>query len=144
MTDHERGPVLKFGLQIPRFDYPGVEPGGLFDRVKDIARAAEESGFDSIWAQDHFYQAPVPGIGRRPDEPVLEAYTLLGALAACTGSVRLGTTVSGVTFRNPALLAKMVTTLDVVSAGRAVLGLGAAWFEEEHRGYGFEFPPPRE
>ncbi len=147
MTDHERAPrrpVLKFGLQIPRFDYPGVAPDRLFERVQDIARAAEESGFDSIWAQDHFYQAPVPGIGWRPDEPVLEAYTMLGALAASTSSVRLGTTVSGVTFRNPALLAKMVTTLDIVSAGRAVLGLGAAWFEEEHRGYGFEFPPARE
>lgn len=147
MTENERAPhrpVLKFGLQIPRFDYPGVEPHDVFGRVRDIARTAEESGFDSVWAQDHFYQAPVPGIGWRPDEPVLEAYTMLSALAACTSAVRLGTTVSGVTFRNPALLAKMVTSLDVISGGRAVLGLGAAWFEDEHRGYGMDFPAPKE
>lgn len=135
-----RRPVLRFGLQIARFDYPGVAPDGVFERVADIARTAEEAGFDSIWAQDHFYQAPVPGIGWQVDEPVLEAYTLLSALAARTNTIRLGTTVTGVTYRNPALLAKMVTSLDVISKGRALLGIGAAWFEDEHKGYGFDFP----
>ncbi|MFP3991498.1 LLM class F420-dependent oxidoreductase [Streptomyces sp. E11-3] len=139
-----RRPVLRFGLQIARFDYPGVPPHEIFDRVVDIARTAEDAGFDSIWAQDHFYQAPVPGLGWQADEPVLESYAMLAALAARTSKVRLGTTVTGVTFRNPALLAKAVTTLDVISKGRAVLGIGAAWHEEEHRGYGFDFPPTGE
>ena len=86
---------------------------------------------------DHFWQLPALG---GPDEPILEAYTLLGALAARTERVQLGTLVTGVTYRNPALLAKMVTTLDVISHGRAILGIGAAWYEEEHDGFGFEFP----
>jgi F420-dependent oxidoreductase-like protein len=87
---------------------------------------------------DHFYQIGVVGA---EDEPMLEAYTTLGALAMRTERVLLGTMVSGVTYRNPAMLAKSVTTLDVISKGRAVLGIGAAWNESEHQGYGFEFPP---
>jgi F420-dependent oxidoreductase-like protein len=138
--EQTRPPVLRFGLQIARFDYPGVPPDAVFRRVREIAQTAERAGFDSLWVQDHCYQAPVPGLGWQPAEPVLEAYTLLGALAAVTDTVRLGTTVSAVTFRNPALLAKAVTTLDIISAGRAVLGIGAAWYEDEHRGYGFDFP----
>jgi F420-dependent oxidoreductase-like protein len=90
---------------------------------------------------DHFWQLPPLG---GPDEPILEAYTLLGALAAGTERVQLGTLVTGVTYRNPALVAKIVTTLDVISHGRAVLGIGAAWYEPEHEGMGFEFPPARE
>jgi F420-dependent oxidoreductase-like protein len=86
---------------------------------------------------DHFWQLPALG---GPDEPILEAYTLLGALAARTERVQLGTLVTGVTYRNPALLAKIVTTLDVISKGRAVLGIGAAWYEPEHDGLGFDFP----
>jgi F420-dependent oxidoreductase-like protein len=86
---------------------------------------------------DHFWQLPALG---GPDEPILEAYTLLGALAARTERLQLGTLVTGVTYRNPALLAKMVTTLDVISKGRAILGIGAAWYEEEHDGFGFDFP----
>jgi len=102
------------------------------------ARAAEAAGFDLVTVMDHFYQ--IRGIG--PDtEPMLEAYTTLGALAASTSRVKLGTLVTGVTYRNPAMLAKMVTTLDVISKGRAIFGLGAAWNEDEHKGYGFEFPP---
>jgi len=139
-----RRPVLRFGLQIARFDYPGIAPDKLFERVACVARTAQAAGFDSIWVQDHFHQAAVPGIGLRPDEPVLEPYTLLSALAAVTSTVRLGAMVTGVTFRNPALLAKTVTSLDVISGGRAVLGLGAAWLESEHAGYGFEFPPTGE
>jgi F420-dependent oxidoreductase-like protein len=130
--------VTRFGLQIPNFTYPGVGDRDLFARVAEIAGAAEESGFDSVWVMDHFYQ--IAGVGPRTD-PMLEAYTLLGALAARTSTVSLGTMVTGVTYRNPALLAKEVTTLDIISSGRAILGIGAAWNEDEHVGYGFTFPP---
>jgi len=130
--------VTRFGLQIPNFTYQGVADGDLFRRVASIAQAAEGAGFDSVWVMDHYYQ--IPNVGPRTD-PMLEAYTLLGALAASTKTVSLGTMVTGVTYRNPALLAKQVTTLDVVSGGRAILGIGAAWNEDEHAGYGFDFPP---
>jgi F420-dependent oxidoreductase-like protein len=130
--------VTRFGLQIPNFTYPGVADRDLFERIAQIAGAAEESGFDSVWVMDHFYQIAM--VGPRT-EPMLEAYTLLGALAARTRSVSLGTMVTGVTYRNPALLAKIVTTLDIVSAGRAILAIGAAWNDEEHAGYGFPYPP---
>ncbi len=133
--------VTRFGLQIPNFTYEGVADSDLFGRVADIAVTAEESGFDSVWVMDHFYQ--IMGVGPRTD-PMLEAYTLLGGIAARTRKASLGTMVTGVTYRNPALLAKEVTTLDVVSGGRAILGIGAAWNEDEHAGYGFEFPPVRE
>lgn len=133
--------VTRFGLQIPDFTYEGVPDAQLFERVAAIALAAEVSGFDSVWVMDHFYQ--IASVGPRTD-PMLEAYTLLGGLAARTERVQLGTMVTGVTYRNPALLAKTVTTLDVVSAGRAILGIGAAWNEEEHVGYGFPFPPVAE
>jgi F420-dependent oxidoreductase-like protein len=131
----------KFGLQIPSFTYGEAAasgPGGLFEQVVSIAITAETSGFDSVWVMDHLFQ--IPGIGQ-VDEPMFEAYTLLGGLAARTHSARLGAMVTGVTYRNPALLAKEVTTLDVLSGGRAVLGIGAAWFEAEHQGLGFAFPP---
>jgi F420-dependent oxidoreductase-like protein len=133
--------VTRFGLQIPSFTYAGVADRDLFERVADIAGAAEESGFDSVWVMDHFYQ--IANVGPRTD-PMLEAYTLLGGIAARTRKVSLGTMVTGVTYRNPALLAKQVTTLDMVSGGRAILGIGAAWNEDEHAGYGFEYPPVRE
>jgi F420-dependent oxidoreductase-like protein len=113
----------------------------MFDDTCALAVAAERGGFDSVWVMDHFWQLPSLG---GPDEPILEAYTLLGALASVTERVDLGTLVTGVTYRNPALLAKMVTTLDVISHGRAVLGIGAAWYEPEHDGLGFDFPPARE
>src|SRR5256886_11313826 len=133
--------MLRLGLQIPNFTYPGVPDGELFDRVADIAVTAEQAGFDSIWVMDHLYQ--IPNVGQRT-EPMLEAYTLLGGIAARTSRATLGTMVTGVTYRNPALLAKIVTTLDIVSSGRAILGIGAAWNEDEHRGYGFDFPPAGE
>jgi F420-dependent oxidoreductase-like protein len=129
------------GLQIPNFTYPGVPNDRLFERVVTLATAAEGAGFDSVWLMDHLYQ--IPGVGPRTD-PMLEGYTALGGIAARTTTIRLGTLVTGVTYRNPAFLAKVVTTLDIVSAGRAILGIGAAWNEEEHRGYGYEFPPVRE
>jgi F420-dependent oxidoreductase-like protein len=133
--------LTRFGLQIPLFTYPDVPNNELFERVSAIATTAEESGIDSVWVMDHFYQ--LPGLGKS-DDPMFEAYTLLGALAARTRRVKLGTMVTGVTYRNPALLAKIVTTLDVISAGRGILGIGAAWNADEHRGYGFEFPPTGE
>ncbi len=126
------------GLQIPNFTYPGVSGDRLFERVVSFATSAERAGFDSIFVMDHLYQ--IPGVGPRTD-PMLEGYTALAGIAARTTKIRLGTLVTGVTYRNPALLAKVVTTLDVVSAGRAILGIGAAWNEDEHRGYGYPFPP---
>ncbi len=133
--------VTRFGLQIPSFTYPGVDDRDLFERIAQIAVVAEESGFDSVWVMDHLYQ--IATVGPRTD-PMLEAYTLLGAIAARTHRAGLGTMVTGVTYRNPAFLAKVVTTLDLISAGRAILGIGAAWNDDEHAGYGFEFPPVAE
>ena len=130
--------ALLFGFHMPNFTYPGVPDERLFERVVEQARAAEAAGFDLVTVMDHFYQ--IAGIGPEED-PMLEAYTTLGALAASTSRVRLATLVTGVTYRNPALLAKLVTTLDIISGGRAMLGIGAAWNESEHIGYGFEFPP---
>ena len=133
--------MTTFGLQIPHFRHTGGSVATMFDDVCAHALAAEASGMDSVWVMDHFWQLPALG---GPTEPILEAYTLLGALAARTERVRLGTLVTGVTYRNPALLAKMVTTLDVVSQGRAILGIGAAWYEPEHDGLGYDFPGARE
>jgi F420-dependent oxidoreductase-like protein len=132
--------MTRFGLQLPNFSL-GVPDAALFDAVVDLAVAGEESGFSSLWVMDHLYQ--LPGLGGA-DQPMLEAYTLLGALAARTRSVQLGTLVTGVTYRNPALLAKEVTTLDVISGGRAILGIGAAWHDIEHVAFGFDYPSDRE
>jgi len=130
-----------FGYHMPLFTFPGVPDEQLFEHIVGLVQAAEKAGFDMVTVMDHFYQ--IRGVG--PEEaPMLEGYTLLSALAARTTRVHLGTMVSGVTYRNPALVAKMVTTQDIISGGRAILGLGAAWNEDEHRGYGFEFPPMRE
>ncbi len=128
---------MRIGLQIPNFTL-GVPDDQLFEAVVRLAVAAEDSGFESLWVMDHFYQLPALG---GPGQPMLESYTLLGGLAARTSRIRLGTMVTGVTYRNPALLAKIVTTLDVISAGRAMLGIGAAWYDVEHEGLGVEFPP---
>src|SRR5580698_603769 len=102
--------MIRLGLQIPNFTYPGVADAELFERVSAVAVAGEKAGFDSIWVMDHFYQLPMMGA---PENNMLEAYTLLGALAARTMTAHLGTLVTGVTYRNPAILAKEVTTLDV-------------------------------
>src|SRR5438046_9397866 len=114
--------MTSFGLQIPNFRHaaPDVE---MFDHTVARAAAAERGGFDSVWVMDHFWQLPALG---GPDEPILEAYTLLGALAARTERVRLGTLVTGVTYRNPARPAKIVTPLDIISNGRALPGTGRA------------------
>jgi F420-dependent oxidoreductase-like protein len=127
---------LRLGYQIPNFTYPGGQARDIGPTVIAQAREAEAAGADAVLVMDHFYQ--LPGLGA-PEEPMLEAYTLLGALATATERVQLSTLVTGVTYRNPTLLAKAVTTLDVMSGGRAVLGLGAGWFELEHQQLGFEF-----
>jgi F420-dependent oxidoreductase-like protein len=127
---------IRLGYQIPNFTYPGVPVENLFDTVAAQAREAESAGFDTVLVMDHFYQ--LPGIGT-PDKAMLESYTTLGALASATSMIQLSTLVTGNTYRNPAHLAKAVTTLDVVSKGRAILGIGAGWFEREHYDYGFEF-----
>ena len=133
--------MIRAGLQIPNFTYPGVGDHELFEAVAGAAVAAESAGFDTVLVMDHFYQ--LPGLGT-PDDPMLEAYTLLGGIAARTERVNLGTLVTGVTYRNPAVLAKIVTTLDVISKGRAFLGIGAAWFDVEHEALGVDFPPVKE
>jgi F420-dependent oxidoreductase-like protein len=131
-----RNPLIRMGLQIPNFTYPGVGTAELFETIATIATGAEDAGFDSVWVMDHFYQLPQLG---RPEQEMFEAYTLLTALAARTKKVRLGAMVGGMTYRNPAFLAKTVTGLDVISGGRAIWGIGAGWFEQEHLGYGYEF-----
>jgi F420-dependent oxidoreductase-like protein len=129
------GMTIGLGLQIPNFSY-GTPVAELFPAVKAQAEEAEAAGFDTVLVMDHLYQLPTLG---EPDEPMLEAYTALGALATATERVQLSTLVTGNTYRNPTLLAKTVTTLDVVSAGRAILGIGTGWFELEHRQLGFDF-----
>jgi F420-dependent oxidoreductase-like protein len=128
--------MTKLGYQIPNFTYPGVGPDGLFEAVARQAEAADRSGFDTVLVMDHFYQLPMMG---PPENYMVECYTLLAALAQRTSQVRLGALVTGNTYRNPALLAKTVTALDIVSSGRAQLGIGAGWFELEHDALGFEF-----
>ncbi|MAU82811.1 LLM class F420-dependent oxidoreductase [Gordonia sp. Z-3] len=128
--------MTRLGYQIPNFTYPGVAPDQLFGTVVAQAVDAENSGFDTVLVMDHFYQLPILG---EPDEPMFECYTLLSALAQHTSTVRLSSLVTGNTYRNPALLAKTVTALDIVSGGRGQLGIGAGWFELEHDSLGFEF-----
>ena len=126
-------PVTRLGLQIPNFTFPGVADADLFETIAGIATTAEQAGFDSVWVMDHLYQIGM--VGPR-ENSMLEAYTLLGALAGRTQRAALGTMVTGVTYRNPALLAKMVTTLDVLSGGRAMLGIGSGDYPEEAAGLG--------
>src|SRR6478672_11272913 len=127
-----------FGLHLPLFTFADSPPERQFDRVVEQAKAAEAAGFSLVTVMDHLNQ--IPGVGAQT-EPMLEAWSVLAALARETSKVRLGTLVTGVTYRNPALLAKTATTLDVISGGRALFGLAAAWNEQEHIGYGFDFPP---
>ena len=127
--------TIRLGLQIPNFSY-GTGVAELFPTVIAQAQEADAAGYDSVFVMDHFYQ--LPGLGT-PDQPMLEAYTALGGLATATEHVQLGTLVTGNSYRNPTLLAKAVTTLDVISQGRAILGIGTGWFELEHDSLGFEF-----
>ena len=131
---------MKIGLQIPSFTWPGGanEIGSTLAR---IGRAAEAAGFASLWVMDHFFQIEMIG---RAEEPMLEGYTALSFLAPITERVRLGTLVTGVIYRHPGILVKTATTLDVLSRGRAYLGIGAGWFEREAVGLGVPFPPLKE
>src|SRR6185369_925369 len=127
--------MVHLGLQLPSFTFPDVPDDALFERIAEIALAAERSGFDSFWVMDHYHQI---GKVAPPTD------TLFGAVAARTSRIQLGAMVTGVTYRNPAFLAKVVTTLDVVSSGRAILGIGAAWNEDESLAYGYPWPSATE
>ncbi len=131
---------MKIGLQVPDFNGAG-SAGELGSKLAAVARTADEAGFDSIAVMDHFFQISMVG---PPENYMLEAYTTLGYLAACTSRARLLTLVTGVVYRHPGVLAKIITTLDVLSGGRAWLGIGAAWNEEEALGLGISFPPVAE
>lgn len=131
---------MRVGLQVPRFRWPGG-PEQLGRTFGDIARRAEDAGFYSLWVMDHFFQIQVMGAR---DEEMLEGWSALAFAAGKTERIRLGTMVTGVTYRHPAILVKTATTLDVLSGGRAYFGVGAAWNEDEHRGLGIAFPPVKE
>lgn len=133
---------MDVGVIVPQGwtgEYEGWEPARAWRRTVEVAQAAEGLGFESIWLFDHFQTTPRP-----TEEITFEAFTALSALAACTDRVRLGHLVSCAGYRNPALVAKMVATLDAISNGRMELGVGAGWNEDEWRAYGYGFPPLRE
>jgi F420-dependent oxidoreductase-like protein len=131
---------MKLSLSISSFDWPGG-PGAIRPRLGELACTAEEAGYDSLWVMDHFFQIRALG---PVDDPMLEAYTTLGFLAGQTQRVKLGALVTGVTYRHPGVLIKQVTTLDVLSGGRAYFGIGAGWFEREHLALGVPFPALKE
>jgi F420-dependent oxidoreductase-like protein len=131
---------LRFGLQIPKYTWTGG-PDAIAERLRAIALAAEVAGFDQLWVMDHFRQIPMMG---RAWDDMLESYTTLGYLAGVTSQIRLGTMVTGVTYRNLGHLAKIIATLDVLSGGRAMCGLGTGWFKQEHEAYGWPFPTVKE
>jgi F420-dependent oxidoreductase-like protein len=134
--------MATYGLQLPDFSWiVDADPPTTMDRLRAAAEAAEDAGFSSVWVMDHLMQLPPLG---GPAASILEGYVTLGALAAVTKRVELGTLVTGVTYRNPALLAKQIATLDALSGGRIILGIGAAWYDTEHAAYGWEFPPVKE
>ena len=128
---------MRLGLQVPDFTWPG-SPQSLGPTFAGIARNAEASGMASLWVMDHFFQISMVG---PPEHEMLEGYSALAFAAGVTERISLGTMVTGVTYRHPGVLVKTVTTLDVLSGGRAILGIGAAWTEEEHRGLGVPYPP---
>ncbi len=125
---------MKFGLEINEFNWSGG-PEEMGRHLADIGRRAEDAGFDSIWVWDHFIQL------RRWEDPLLEGWLMLAYLAAATERIKLGTLVTGVTYRHPAVLVKQASTLDVLSGGRSYFGVGAAWNEREHAAFGVRFPP---
>jgi F420-dependent oxidoreductase-like protein len=129
---------MKIGLQIPRFDWPG-SPRNIGTKLVEIAKTADSVGFSSLWVMDHFFQV---GYGYGPPEaPMLEGYSTISYLAAVTQTIKVGLEVTGNFYRHPGILIKTVTTLDVLSGGRAYLGIGAGWYEREAKGLGFPFPP---
>jgi F420-dependent oxidoreductase-like protein len=131
---------MKIGLHVSDFTWPGGDPA-IADTLAKVVRTADDVGFDRISVMDHFFQISVMG---PPEHAMLEAYTALGFLAGHTDRAKLLTLVTGVIYRYPAVLAKALTTLDVLSGGRAMLGIGAGWNEEESRGLGIPFPPVKE
>ena len=128
---------MRLGLQVSHFSWPG-SPDSIGPTFGRVAQDAEAAGMASFWVMDHFFQ--IRGIGP-PELEMLEGYTALAFAAGQTSRIELGTLVTGVTYRHPGILAKILTTLDVLSGGRAWLGIGAAWNEQEHRGLGVPFPP---
>ena len=133
---------MHIGLQIPSFKYPGGT-AAIRPKLKEIVTTAEDAGFYSFWVMDHYYQ--IKGLfGEAYTDPMLESYTVLGYLAGLTERAYLGALVTGVIYRHPSVLMKMVNTLDIVSGGRAYLGIGAGWYEDEARGYGIPYPSTSE
>jgi F420-dependent oxidoreductase-like protein len=135
-----RAPIT-LDLHLPNFNYPGVGPDEVFDKLVDIATTAEASGFSSVSVMDHLHQIAMVG---PPENWMFEGNAMLAGLAARTSKLTLGLLVGGVTYRTPALHAKITTTLDIISGGRVWHGIGAAWFEGEHNAYGFAYPPLKE
>jgi F420-dependent oxidoreductase-like protein len=134
--------MMKIGLQIPSFKYPGGTTA-IRPKLKEIVTTAEEAGFSSLWVMDHYYQ--IKGLfGEAYTDPMMEAYTTLGYFAGLTEKAYLGVLVTGVIYRHPSVLMKMVNTLDILSGGRAYLGIGAAWYEEEAKGFGIPYPSTSE
>ncbi|MGE5446409.1 MAG: LLM class F420-dependent oxidoreductase [Ignavibacteriales bacterium] len=134
---------MKIGLQIVRFNWAG-SPDNIGRRLAEIGKTADEVGFSSIWVMDHFFQIDMAQFGLLPQDPMLDGYTALSYLAVVTERARLGTMVTGVVYRHPGHLMKIVSGLDVLSGGRANLGIGAAWYEREAVGLGLPFPPLKE
>lgn len=133
---------MKVGLQIPSFKYPGGT-ATIRPKLKEIVTTAEEAGFYSLWVMDHYYQ--IKGLfGEAYSDPMMESYTTLGYFAGLTEKAYLGVLVTGVVYRHPSVLMKMVNTLDILSGGRAYLGIGAAWYEDEAKGYGIPYPSTSE
>jgi F420-dependent oxidoreductase-like protein len=133
---------MNVGLQIPSFKYPGGT-ATIRPKLKEIITTAEEAGFHSLWVMDHYYQ--IKGLfGEAYTDPMLESYTTLGYFAGLTEKAYLGVLVTGIIYRHPSVLMKMVNTLDILSGGRAYLGIGAAWYEEEAQGFGIPYPATSE
>src|SRR5919205_3916258 len=134
---------MRFGLQHPNFsfDYDGQDTSKIVDSLKNLAREAENYGFDSFWVMDHFHQIQFVG---KPEEPMLEGWTTISVLAGITSKIKLGTLVTGVIYRYPSILAKIAATLDVLSKGRLIMGIGAAWNQEESLAYGIPFASTKE
>lgn len=131
---------MKFSITVPRFVYAGGD-AAIGPEFAALAREADQAGIDTLWVMDHFFQIPMAGDAT---EPMLEGYSALAFVAGTTERLKLGTLVTGVTYRNPGVLVKTVTTLDVLSGGRAWFGIGAGWFEREHQALGVTFPPTSE
>ena len=142
IDDTNEGVTMRVGVHLVNFARPGG-PSAIGPTIAEVGRAAEEAGLDNLSVMDHYFQMEGMGLGDAP-APMLEAYTTLGFLAANTSTIELQALVTGVTYRHPGLLDKIVTTLDVLSSGRAMLGIGAAWYEREHLGLGVPFPPVAE